>query len=68
MSRWAQGATLDRVLEEAELAAGDFVRMTKQTIDLLDQLSLVADRKASTTARAALDAIRRGIVAYSSVG
>jgi ATP-dependent RNA helicase HelY len=68
MSRWAQGASLDVVLEDADLAAGDFVRMAKQTIDLLDQLSLVGDRGTGTTARAALDAIRRGIVAYSSVG
>ncbi|HEY0261344.1 MAG TPA: DEAD/DEAH box helicase [Lacisediminihabitans sp.] len=67
MYRWAQGTPLDSVLMEAELAAGDFVRMTKQTIDLLDQLSVVADGQVGRTARKALDAIRRGIVAYSSV-
>ncbi|MBB5632005.1 ATP-dependent RNA helicase HelY [Cryobacterium mesophilum] len=67
MSRWAQGSTLDRVLEEADLAAGDFVRITKQAIDLLDQLSTVADAPIGGLARSALDAIRRGIVAYSSV-
>ena len=67
MNRWAQGTSLDSVLSEAELAAGDFVRMTKQTIDLLDQLSVVADGQVGRTARKALDAIRRGIVAYSSV-
>jgi ATP-dependent RNA helicase HelY len=55
------------VLIEADLAAGDFVRWTKQTIDLLDQLSVVADAPVGPTARTALDAIRRGIVAYSSV-
>jgi ATP-dependent RNA helicase HelY len=55
------------VLREADLAAGDFVRWTKQTIDLLDQLSVVADAPVGATARKALDAIRRGIVAYSSV-
>jgi ATP-dependent RNA helicase HelY len=43
------------------------VRWTKQTIDLLDQLSVVADAPVGVTARAALDSIRRGIVAYSSV-
>ena len=58
---------LDRVLDEAEMAAGDFVRWTKQTIDLLDQLSIVADAPVASTARAALDAVRRGIVAYTSV-
>jgi ATP-dependent RNA helicase HelY len=67
MYRWAQGATLDTVLVDADLAAGDFVRITKQTIDLLDQLSVVADAPVGVVARRALDAIRRGIVAYSSV-
>lgn len=68
MNRWAQGVHLDAVLRDADLAAGDFVRMTKQTIDLLDQLSMIADPPVGPTARRALDAIRRGIVAYSSVG
>lgn len=67
MSRWANGAPLDSVLDDAELAAGDFVRITKQTIDLLDQLSVVAESPVGPTARRALDAVRRGIVAYSSV-
>jgi ATP-dependent RNA helicase HelY len=67
MNRWAQGARLDTVLSDADLAAGDFVRLTKQTIDMLDQISLVADAKVARNARAALDSIRRGIVAYSSV-
>ncbi|MCR2762090.1 DEAD/DEAH box helicase [Microbacterium sp. zg.B48] len=67
MYSWARGMPLDRVLIEADMAAGDFVRWAKQTIDLLDQLSLVADAPLATTARKALDAVRRGIVAYSSV-
>ncbi|MCU1423723.1 MAG: helicase [Microbacteriaceae bacterium] len=67
MYHWARGGRLDSVLIETDLAAGDFVRWTKQTIDLLDQLSVVADAPVGTTARKALDAIRRGIVAYSSV-
>ncbi|MCR2825629.1 DEAD/DEAH box helicase [Microbacterium sp. zg.Y909] len=67
MYTWARGGMLDRVLTEADLAAGDFVRWAKQTIDLLDQLSLVADAPVATTARKALDAVRRGIVAYSAV-
>lgn len=67
MHSWARGATLDRVLDEADLAAGDFVRWAKQTIDLLDQLSIVANPPVATTARKALDAVRRGIVAYASV-
>jgi ATP-dependent RNA helicase HelY len=67
MNHWAQGASLDSVLLDADLAAGDFVRLTKQTIDLLDQLSVVADAPVGPRARTALDLIRRGIVAYSSV-
>ncbi len=66
MHSWARGAMLDRVLTDADMAAGDFVRWAKQTIDLLDQFSLVAqDAELSRTARRALDAVRRGIVAYS---
>jgi ATP-dependent RNA helicase HelY len=68
MHAWARGALLDRVLIDADMAAGDFVRWAKQTIDLLDQLSLVADDAAlARTARLALDGVRRGIVAYSSM-
>jgi ATP-dependent RNA helicase HelY len=67
MHMWARGALLDSVLVEADMAAGDFVRWAKQTIDLLDQLSLVAEGELARTARRALDAVRRGIVAYSSV-
>jgi len=67
MFRWAKGARLDAVLSDADLAAGDFVRLAKQTIDMLDQLSVVADSPVGSTARTALDQVRRGIVAYSSV-
>jgi ATP-dependent RNA helicase HelY len=67
MHRWARGADLDSVLDDADLAAGDFVRWSKQTIDLLDQLSIVADAPVGATARKALDAVRRGIVAYSGL-
>ncbi|MGL3150773.1 DEAD/DEAH box helicase [Microbacterium sp. A82] len=68
MHAWARGALLDRVLVDADMAAGDFVRWAKQTIDLLDQLSLVAeDISIARTARQALDGVRRGIVAYSAM-
>jgi ATP-dependent RNA helicase HelY len=67
MQDWARGGNLNGVLQEADMAAGDFVRWAKQTIDLLDQLSLVAERPVGRTARSALEAVRRGIVAYSSV-
>jgi len=67
MHGWARGASLDRVLSDADMAAGDFVRWAKQTIDLLDQLSLVAEMDVAQVARKAMDAVRRGIVAYSTV-
>ncbi len=65
--RWAGGARLDGVLRDADLAAGDFVRWMKQAIDLLDQISVVADGPVGRTARKALDALRRGIVADATV-
>ncbi|WP_040164455.1 DEAD/DEAH box helicase [Microbacterium gorillae] len=67
MQSWARGQGLDRVLTEADMAAGDFVRWAKQTIDLLDQISMVAEGETATVARRALDGVRRGIVAYSGV-
>jgi len=67
MYSWARGASLDSVLMMGDLAAGDFVRWTKQTIDLLDHVSLVADGTVSRRTRSAIDDIRRGVVAYSSV-
>jgi ATP-dependent RNA helicase HelY len=66
--RWAEGATLDDVLTETDLAAGDFVRWVKQLLDLTDQVADAADdTDLLTTARAASAALRRGVVAYSSV-
>ncbi|MFC7790379.1 DEAD/DEAH box helicase [Microbacterium sp. MAHUQ-60] len=68
MHAWARGGSLDRVLIDADMAAGDFVRWAKQAIDLLDQLSIVAeDGELARTARRALDGVRRGIVAYAAV-
>jgi ATP-dependent RNA helicase HelY len=67
MYKWAKGSRLDDVLFDADMPAGDFVRWAKQTIDLLDQLSQVTTGQLQKTARLALDAVRRGIVAYSTV-
>ena len=67
--RWAEGAALDEVLSETDLAAGDFVRWIKQLLDLTDQVADAAGDGAALrkTARAASTALRRGVVAYSSV-
>jgi len=66
--RWASGSRLDRVLRDADLSAGDFVRAVKQLIDLLGQVADAADGSpVAVTADAAATALRRGVVAYSSV-
>ncbi|MFP5252393.1 MAG: DEAD/DEAH box helicase [Actinomycetes bacterium] len=66
--RWAEGAPLDEVLRETDLAAGDFVRWMKQLLDLTDQVADAArDAPLRRTARDASQALRRGVVAYSSV-
>ncbi len=66
--RWAEGASLDDVLTETDLAAGDFVRWVKQLLDLADQVADAAgEGKLRSTARKTSDALRRGVVAYSSV-
>ncbi|MFF5205543.1 DEAD/DEAH box helicase [Streptosporangium sp. NPDC000396] len=71
--RWAKGHSLDAVLSDgingSELAAGDFVRWMKQLLDLLGQLSDAAPggSKIKQNASKAMDAIRRGVVAYSSM-
>jgi ATP-dependent RNA helicase HelY len=67
MWRWASGARLETVLDEGELTAGDFVRWTKQVLDLLDQVGQASDGRLRATADAASTAIRRGVIAYSSV-
>jgi ATP-dependent RNA helicase HelY len=65
---WARGAQLDKLVGP-ELTAGDFVRAMKQLIDLLGQLAVAdAGGELATTARAAADLLRRGVVAYSGVG
>ena len=67
--RWAAGARLEEVLDEGDLTAGDFVRAMKQLLDLLDQVADAAgDVPLRKTARKAAGMLRRGVVAYSSVG
>ena len=63
--RWATGARLDDVLKISGLLAGDFIRWSKQIIDLLDQLAQGADAELAETAYNAMDLVKRGIVAYS---
>ncbi|HEY2552556.1 MAG TPA: DEAD/DEAH box helicase [Streptosporangiaceae bacterium] len=63
---WARGVDLQRAL--GDRTPGDFVRAVKQLIDLLDQIAGAAGRDPlAKTARTAIDGLRRGVVAYSSV-
>ncbi|WP_413450117.1 DEAD/DEAH box helicase [Georgenia phoenicis] len=66
--QWARGAALDSVLEGTEIGAGDFVRWCKQILDVLDQLATAApEAEGRRTARRAIELVRRGVVAWSSV-
>ncbi|WP_432496030.1 DEAD/DEAH box helicase [Kineococcus gypseus] len=66
--RWASGHRLDAVLRDADLAAGDFVRRCKQLVDLLDQIASASlDPAVRSAAREAVDAVRRGVVAHTSL-
>ncbi|HUY52194.1 MAG TPA: DEAD/DEAH box helicase [Streptosporangiaceae bacterium] len=66
---WARGKPLETVLG-MNLTPGDFVRAVKQLIDLLGQIAVAAGAGSplAATAHAAVEALRRGVVAYSSVG
>jgi ATP-dependent RNA helicase HelY len=69
--RWAEGDDLDEVLRGAGglgLSAGDFVRWMKQVIDMAGQVADAAGAgPVRDTARDAVRALRRGVVAYSAV-
>ncbi|HEX6578848.1 MAG TPA: helicase-related protein, partial [Jiangellaceae bacterium] len=67
--RWASGHRLESVLTDADLTAGDFVRAVRQLLDLLDQVADAAgDTPLRDTARSAVVALRRGVVAYATLG
>ena len=72
--RWASGHRLEPVLRDVDLAAGDFVRCAKQLADLLGQIADAAGSHRtpegialSRTAREAVDAVKRGVVSFTSV-
>jgi ATP-dependent RNA helicase HelY len=72
VAAWARGETLTQSLEVAnatgtDMSAGDFVRWCRQVIDLLDQVRTVAGSDLSATAKQALTALRRGVVALGAV-
>ncbi|MGY0006228.1 DEAD/DEAH box helicase [Micromonospora sp. I033] len=69
--RWARGEALAKVLAsghqiDGEMPAGDFVRWARQVVDLLGQLadSGGASTELRSTARQAIAAVNRGVLAY----
>jgi ATP-dependent RNA helicase HelY len=65
--RWAEGVPLDELLEETEMAPGDFVRNCKQLLDLLRQIEEVAQPETAALVRRAHESVLHGVVAYTGV-
>ena len=66
--RWADGDDLDDLLGDSDLSAGDFVRWTKQLLDLAGQVADAAgDSPLRRTARQVTGLVKRGVVAYSGL-
>ena len=64
---WAAGESFDVVIAEEDLSGGDFVRNIKTLIDLLRQVGEVAPETSTrSSARAAAEALFRGIISASS--
>jgi ATP-dependent RNA helicase HelY len=61
--RWATGNSLANVLKGSDMSVGDFVRSTKQLIDLLNQIA-GASEDLRPICKDAIKKIDRGVVAY----
>jgi ATP-dependent RNA helicase HelY len=61
--KWASGNSLNSVLKGTDMSVGDFVRSTKQLIDLLNQIAGASD-KLRPVCKDAVRRIDRGVVAY----
>ncbi|AOZ72634.1 hypothetical protein BK816_04420 [Boudabousia tangfeifanii] len=64
---WCQGASLETVLDLAQLPSGDFVRVIKQIIDLLGHLTLAGTAELAMNAADAVKLLNRGVVAWSAL-
>jgi ATP-dependent RNA helicase HelY len=65
MLRWSRGQIITKVLRNSDQAPGDFVRWTKQVIDIVNQIGLATDDdELSRTARKTMNSLERGIVAW----
>ncbi|RBP64707.1 ATP-dependent RNA helicase HelY [Brevibacterium sanguinis] len=63
MYRWTEGKSLAETLRGTDIAAGDFVRWAKQSLDLLGQVAEVVEPEVEVRIRRTIEAIRRGVVA-----
>jgi len=61
--RWANGTSLNQVLKGSDMSVGDFVRSTKQLVDLLGQIA-TASPDLNKKCREAIKSIDRGVVTY----
>ncbi|CAN2198114.1 COG4581 Superfamily II RNA helicase [Candidatus Nanopelagicaceae bacterium] len=61
--KWASGNSLNNVLKGSDMSVGDFVRSTKQLVDLLNQIA-GASEKLRPVCKDAVKRIDRGVVAY----
>ena len=61
--KWASGNSLNNVLKGSDMSVGDFVRSTKQLVDLLNQIG-GASEKLRPVCNDAVKRIDRGVVAY----
>lgn len=65
MYDWAKGASLASILEETEMSGGDFVRLVRQVLDMLDQLRRGDDPQLRRIASAARQHLLHGVVAWT---
>jgi len=61
--KWASGNSLNSVLKGSDMSVGDFVRSTKQLVDLLNQIA-GASEKLRPVCKDAAKKLDRGVVAY----
>jgi ATP-dependent RNA helicase HelY len=61
--KWASGGSLQSVLKGSDMSVGDFVRSTKQLVDLLNQIA-GSSEKLRANCREAVKRIDRGVVSY----
>lgn len=65
--RWAKGSSLAAILERSELSGGDFVRLIRQILDMLDQIRRTDDPELRDCAVRARQRLLHGVVAWTEI-